>query len=204
MYSILRENGKYLAQCLITVNRICASVDAVIDTGAVLSCIRAEVLGLSQAEIAWIKANCEHGFVGGFVNGDTTAGQIDVYLCPVKRFCIGNISLNIKKIGIYFDSGAKEDIIAMDILQYLTMLQYKNQAYLYLFSDVSDARQYERCTTISRVPRVATATGGAVQLYNTYFEYSTNDIKKDPRSGKNYIEICNMRCYLQESKRNRQ
>lgn len=196
MHIIKSDNGKrYSTECILNTNDI-SIIDAIMDTGAVMSCINVESLGEKLNESMFY--NGEYKYVHGLVNSDSAI--VKFYAYEINQFTIGRVNLGKCKVWITFDKAVKDNIIGMDLLKKVNMLQIANEDRLYIFKSKCDLIKYINGGDMERT--VYRNNGrNYVIIDNLECYFSSNNVHKDNKG--RYIKLNNIKCYLKEKGRNK-
>lgn len=132
MFSIICDGLRYTVTCLIN-NGAVTMVDAIVDTGALYTCYKAEQISDTLTEEQFIDGECR--LIGGFVSGRQNQNAVKFYQYFVPQFTIGTIDMGARSVWITFDERISDNVLGMDILKSVAYMQLEDSNELYFFKD---------------------------------------------------------------------
>lgn len=187
MYSISGDNYRYTATCIKKeLNEPPLFVDAIIDTGAIMTCFPASVImpGVCKNNI-----NTSRSIdIGGFVDDKN---KVRFYAVKVMQFVIGNIDLGAQTIWITFSDKVADSVIGMDILQKLSFMQDSKRR---LHICKNDSEIVDSLLPPIKRKCITKNNQGFIQIYNMDCKFDLSIIKQDKMG--QYISVGNQKCYL--------
>ncbi len=132
MFSTKCENLRYVITCIVNQDSI-NLVDTIVDTGAMHTCYKAELINEDLTENSLSVANTH--FIGGFVDGANIDRAVKFYEYTVSQFTIGTVNLGEQKIWVTFDDRISDNVLGMDLLRKVAFLQLEHDDRLYFFKD---------------------------------------------------------------------
>lgn len=132
VFSTKCDNLRYVVTCIINQDAI-NLVDTIVDTGAMYTCYKAELINEELKEEGFLEADMR--YIGGFVEGSNADRAVKFYEYEVAQFTIGTVDLGKQKIWVTFDDRISDNVLGMDMLHKTAFLQFEKSNRLYFFND---------------------------------------------------------------------